>query len=589
MQYHACTWGAVYGSTERISDEGSRALPGSSEGYCDVATAPFQNVEEDGMQSTMMQYPLTLVHMLERAGRYFGNSEIVSRMPDRSLHRCTYQDFYRRSRLLASALTKAGLRKGDRVATLMWNHYAHLEAYFGVPVAGGVVHTLNLRLYPEDIAYIANDADDRFLIVDDILLPLLAQFKDRVKFERVFVVPLTGKPVPAPFENYEELLATGSEDFQYPELDENDPAAMCYTSGTTGRPPGVVYSHRSIALHSMSVLVGDIFGITSADVLLPVVPMFHVLSWGLPHAAVLVGSKFVMPGPYLDAESLVELCESEHVTFASGVPTIWMSVLQLLERTPAKQNVLSGLRVGVGGSAAPESMIRAFDKFGVTIIHAWGMTETSPIAAVSRLKPHLKGLSEDEQYAIRARTGFALPWVDVRVIGDDGQQVPTDAHAMGELQVRGPFVTGRYHNKEVDPAKFTSDGWLRTGDVANIDSEGYIKICDRTKDLIKSGGEWISSVDLENAIMAHPAVAEASVIAIPHPKWDERPLAFVVKKPFTEVTAKEIEDFIAPRFAKWWLPDEYVFVESIPRTSTGKFLKRTLRDIAAKRQTAQVK
>jgi fatty-acyl-CoA synthase len=540
------------------------------------------------MQSTMMQYPLTLVHMLERAGRYFGKSEIVSRMPDRSLHRCTYQDFYRRSRLLASALTKAGLRKGDRVATLMWNHYAHLEAYFGVPVSGGVVHTLNLRLYPEDIAYIANDADDRFLIVDDILLPLLAQFQDKVKFERVFVVPLTGKPVPAPYESYEALLATGSEDFEYPALDENEPAAMCYTSGTTGRPPGVVYSHRSIALHSMSVLVSDIFGTTSTDVLLPVVPMFHVLSWGLPHATVLVGSKFVMPGPYLDAESLVELCESEHVTFASGVPTIWMSVLQLLERTPARQDALKGMRIGVGGSAAPESMIRAFDQYGVTIIHAWGMTETSPIAAVSKLKPHLRGLSEDERYAIRARTGLPLPWVDLRVMGDDGNEVPTDAKAMGELQVRGPFVTGRYHNKEIDPAKFTADGWLRTGDVANIDSEGYIKICDRTKDLIKSGGEWISSVDLENAIMAHPAVAEASVIAMPHPKWDERPLAFVVKKPNVEVTAKEIENFIAPHFAKWWLPDEYVFVDAIPRTSTGKFLKRALREMAAKRGTAPV-
>ncbi|HEX8926538.1 MAG TPA: long-chain fatty acid--CoA ligase, partial [Terriglobales bacterium] len=511
------------------------------------------------MQSTMMQYPLTLVHMLERAGRYFGNSEIVSRMPDRSLHRCTYQDFYRRSRLLASALTKAGLRKGDRVATLMWNHYAHLEAYFGVPVAGGVTHTLNFRLYPEDIAYIANDAEDRFLIVDDILLPLLAQFQSKVKFERIFVVPLTGKPMPAPFESYEALLATGSDDFEYPVLDENDPAAMCYTSGTTGRPPGVVYSHRSIALHSMAILIADAFGATSADTLLPVVPMFHVLSWGLPHAVVMVGTKFVMPGPFLDAESLVNLCEREHVTLASGVPTIWMAVLQLLEAHPEKAKSLAGLRVGVGGSAAPESMIRAFEKFGVKILHAWGMTETSPIATVSNIKSHLRTLPDDEMFALRARCGFALPWVDLRVVGDDGKLIASDAKAMGELQVRGPFVTGRYHNREIDPAKFTSDGWLRTGDVASIDSEGYIKICDRTKDLIKSGGEWISSVDLENAIMAHPAVAEASVIAMPHPKWDERPLAFVVKKPNVDVTAKELEDFIAPHFAKWWLPDEYVF------------------------------
>jgi len=538
------------------------------------------------MQSTMMQYPLTLVHVLERAGRYFRNSEIVSRMPDRSLHRHTYGDFYRRSRQLASALTKAGLRKGDRVATLMWNHYAHLEAYFGVPVAGGVVHTLNLRLYPEDIAYIANDAADRFLIVDDILLPLLKQFIDRVSFEKIFVVPLTGQPVPAPFLNYEELLAPESGDFTYPELDENDPAAMCYTSGTTGRPPGVVYSHRSIVLHSMATLIGDTFAVNSADVLLPVVPMFHVLSWGLPHAAVTVGSKFVMPGPLLDAESLVELCESERVTFATGVPTVWLAVLQLLERCPNKRNLVHGMRIGIGGSAAPESMIRAFDKFGVTVIHAWGMTETSPIATVSTLKPHLTKLPEDERYAIRARAGYAIPWVDMRVVDDEGAPVADDGHAMGELQVRGPFITGRYHNKENDPLKFTADGWLRTGDVASIDSEGYIKICDRTKDLIKSGGEWISSVDIENAIMAHPAVAEASVIAVPHPKWDERPMAFVVLKPSTTLTAKEIEEFIAPKFAKWWLPDEYAFVDAIPRTSTGKFLKRALREMAAKAHEA---
>jgi fatty-acyl-CoA synthase len=299
----------------------------------------------------------------------------------------------------------------------------------------------------------------------------------------------------------------------------------------------------------------------------------------------MVGSKFVMPGPYLDPESLVELCESERVTLASGVPTIWLAVLQLLERTPKKRSTLAGLRVGVGGSAAPESMIRAFDKFGVRILHAWGMTETSPIATVSSIKAKLRGLPEDEMYALRARCGLAVPWIDLRVVGDDGREVPADAKAMGELQVRGPFVTGRYHNRELDAEKFTPDGWLRTGDVASIDSEGYIKICDRTKDLIKSGGEWISSVDLENAIMAHPAVAEASVIAMPDPKWDERPLAFVVKKPLIEVTSKEIEDFIAPHFTKWWLPDEYIFVDSIPRTSTGKFLKRSLREMAAKRKS----
>ena len=536
------------------------------------------------MRSTMMDYPLTLVHLLERAGHYFSRMEIVSRLPDRSLHRFTYGDFYGRSRALAAALTRAGMRKGDRVATLMWNHYAHLEAYFGIPVAGGVVHTLNLRLHPDDIAYIANDAEDRFLIVDDVLLPLLEQFKDRVRLERVFVVPLTGKPVPAGYEDYEELLKTGESGFDYPKLDENDAAGMCYTSGTTGRPPGVVYSHRSMVLHSLCTIAPDTFGIAQHEVVMPVVPMFHVLSWGIPHAAAMVGAKLVMPGPHLDPQSILDLCEREQVTLTTGVPTVWLGVLQLLDRKEREYRLAPGLRIGVGGSAAPEAMIRGFDKHGVTVIHAWGMTETSPIATVSRLKPHLRNLPEDERYAIRARTGCAIPFVDLRVIGDDDREVAADGKTMGEIQVRGPFVSGSYHNKERDPGKFTPDGWLRTGDVATIDAEGYIKICDRTKDLIKSGGEWISSVDLEGAIMGHPAVAEAAVVAAPHPKWGERPVAYVVLKANMAASGEEIAKFIEPKFAKWWLPDDYIFVDAIPRTSTGKFLKRELREKIARRK-----
>jgi len=538
------------------------------------------------MQSTMMNYPLTLVHLLERAGRYFPKSEVVSRLPDRSLHRSTYADFYRRSRALAAALTRAGMKKGDRVATLMWNHYAHLEAYFGIPVAGGVVHTLNLRLFPDDIAYIANDAEDRFLIVDDVLLPLLEQFKDRIHLERVFVVPLTGNPIPGGYENYEELLQSGDGPFEYPVLDENDPAGMCYTSGTTGRPPGVVYSHRSMVLHSLATVAPDTFGIAQHEVVMPVVPMFHVLSWGIPHATVMVGAKLILPGPHLDPQSLVDLCEREQVTLTTGVPTLWLGVLQLLERNEKEYRLAAGLRIGVGGSAAPEAMIRGFDKYGVTVIHAWGMTETSPIASISRLKPHLRSLPEDERYAVRARTGYAIPFVDLRIVGDDGREVPADGKTMGEIQVRGPFVTGSYHNKERDPGKFTPDGWLRTGDVATIDAEGYFKICDRTKDLIKSGGEWISSVDLENAIMGHPAVAEATVVAVPHTKWGERPLAFIVLKPNMTTSGEEVARFLEPKFAKWWLPDEYIFVDTIPKTSTGKFLKRELREKMAARKLA---
>jgi acyl-CoA synthetase (AMP-forming)/AMP-acid ligase II len=530
------------------------------------------------MRSTMMDYPLTLVHLLERAGRYFPKVEIVSRLPDHSIRRATYGDFHRRARALAEALTRAGLRRGDRVATLMWNHYAHLEAYFGIPAAGGVLHTLNLRLHPDDLAYIANDAEDRFLIVDDVLMPLLEQFRRRVDFERIFVVPLSGGPAPARLENYEELLASAAGNFQYPDLDENEAAGMCYTSGTTGRPRGVVYSHRSTVLHAYNVISTAFHAMAPTDVVMPAVPMFHANAWGHPYAAVMVACKQVFPGPYLDANSLLELCQSEQVTLSSGVPTLWLAVLQTLEREPKRFRLAPGMRLIVGGSAAPEALIRAFDRFGITVIHAWGMTETSPGCAAGLLKPTMTDLDEDERYALRAKQGYPALFVDARVIAENGEEVPADGVAMGELQVRGPYIAGSYYHGGREPDKFTADGWLRTGDVATVDAEGYIKITDRTKDLIKSGGEWISSVDLENALMGHPAVAEAAVVAIPHPKWDERPLAVIALKPGKKATGGEIAKFLEGRFAKWWLPDDYVFVDAIPRTSTGKFLKLKLRD-----------
>jgi acyl-CoA synthetase (AMP-forming)/AMP-acid ligase II len=530
------------------------------------------------MRSTMMDYPLTLVHLLERAGRYYPKVEIVSRLADHSLHRTTYGEFHRRARALAEALTRAGLKRGDRVATLMWNHYAHLEAYFGIPAAGGVLHTLNLRLHPDDLAYIANHAEDRFLIVDDVLMPLLEQFRHRVDFERIFVLPLGGARVPAGLENYEEFLATATGNFQYPDLDEDEAAGMCYTSGTTGRPRGVVYSHRSTVIHCYNVTSTAFHAIAPADVVMPAVPMFHANAWGHPYGAVMVGCKQVFPGPYLDAQSLLELCQSERVTLSTGVPTVWLSVLQMLEREPGRFRIAPGMRLIVGGSAAPEAMIRAFDRFGITVIHAWGMTETSPGCAAARLKPTMTDLSEDERYAVRAKQGYPPAFVDARVIGEDGSEVAADGVTMGELQVRGPYIAGSYYHSGPEPEKFASDGWLRTGDVATVDAEGYIKITDRTKDLIKSGGEWISSVDLENAIMGHPAVAEAAVVAIPHPKWDERPLAVIALKPGKKATGAEIAKFLEGSFAKWWLPDDYVFVDAIPRTSTGKFLKAKLRE-----------
>jgi len=535
------------------------------------------------MESTMMDYPLTLPHILERAGRYFPKVEIVSRLPDKSLHRTTYGEFYRRSRALAEGLCKAGLNQGDRVATLMWNHYAHLEAYFGIPAAGGVLHTLNLRLHPNDLEYIVNNAEDRFLIVDDVLLPVLEGFRSRVNFERIFVVNHSGAPLPAGLESYADLIASASGNFAYPRIDEREAAGMCYTSGTTGSPRGVVYSHRSTVLHSYNCLLSSTMRVSASDVILPVVPMFHANAWGVPYAAAMTGAGLVFPGPYLDGESVLELFEREQVTFSAGVPTVWLAVLQLLEREASRWRLAPGLRLAVGGSAAPESLIRGFDRFGITVLHAWGMTETSPVATIASLKPHLERVPENQRYAYRAKQGYAVPFVDLRVVGDDGKEVAPDGKSMGEIQVRGPYITARYFKMEPTAEKFTADGWLRTGDVATIDDEGYIKITDRTKDLIKSGDEWISSVDLENAIMGHPAVAEAAVIAIPHPKWDERPLAVIVLKPGAQATPQDIENFLAGKFAKWWLPDEYVFADAIPRTSTGKFLKTALRERYGKR------
>jgi fatty-acyl-CoA synthase len=525
----------------------------------------------------MMRFPLTLTAILEHAGKMHRHSEIVSRMPDKSLHRESFGDFYGRARLLAEALQKAGLKRGDRVATLMWNHYVHMEAYFGIPAAGGVVHTLNLRLFPEDIIYIANHAGDRFLIVDDVLLPLYDKFKDKVKFERVFVVSLTGKPVPAGYEDYEALLKTASGDFDYPEIDENEACGMCYTSGTTGRPKGVAYSHRSTVLHSLGVALPDVLHVSVHDTIMPVVPMFHANAWGLPYASIMMGAKLVMPGPHLDGASLVDLFSREKVTIGAGVPTLWFGVLDMLRKERKNYPMMPGLRLVVGGSAAPESMIRGFDELGISILHAWGMTEMSPLGSTGVLPPFITQMDEDTRYAYRAKQGRAAPFVDVRVMNDDGV-APWDGEAMGELQVRGPWVAASYYNPEEPIKSWTEDGWFRTGDVCTIDQDGFIKLTDRTKDLIKSGGEWISSVDLENALMGHPAVLEAAVIAIAHPKWTERPLACVVLKKDASASAEELKAFLAAKFASWWLPDAIEFVAEIPKTSTGKFQKTRLRD-----------
>ncbi|HUP92462.1 MAG TPA: long-chain fatty acid--CoA ligase [Solimonas sp.] len=527
------------------------------------------------MRSTMMTTPLTLDRLLERLGGLFKDVPIVSRLPDRTLRRTDNALLYRNSRRLAQALLRAGLKPGERVATLMWNHAAHLEAYFGVPVAGGVLHTLNLRLFPQDIAYIAQHAGDRFLIVDDVLLPLFEKFRDQVKFERVFVNRFGGGVAHA-YEDYAQFLDSADGDFEYPLLDENAPCGMCYTSGTTGRPKGVVYSHRSNILHALAAALPDAAALSVRDVLLPVVPMFHANAWGLPYMSAMVGCVQVFPGPHLDFESVLDLINQAGVTIAGAVPTIWMGVLQALRKDPSRRPV-KPLRLMVGGSAPPPALIQGLREFGIDLIPVWGLTETSPIASYSQMRPQLDALPEEERMKYRAKAGVPLPLVDLRIWNEHGA-APWDGQSVGEIEVRGPWVTASYHDRPDAADRFSADGWFRTGDVASMTPEGYITISDRAKDLIKSGGEWISSVDLENEIMAHPAVLEAVVIAVAHDKWMERPLAVVVLRPGAALSFEQLRAHLKGKFADWWLPDGCEFVEQIPRTSTGKFQKLVLRE-----------
>ena len=522
----------------------------------------------------MMDFPLTVPYLLDRAARYFPGVEVVSRRPDRSVARSSYAEVRTRAHQLAGGLARLGVGRGDRVATLGWNHARHLEAYFGVPLMGAVLHTLNPRLSNADLAYIVNHADDSVLLVDDVLLPVLEQLRGQVNLKHV-IVWAGGTQAPDGMIDYEELIAPEPEEFAAPRHDEHEAACMCYTSGTTGRPKGVVYSHRAIVLHSLASAMTDGLAIGQREVLCPVVPMFHVNGWGLPFTGTLVGCKQVLPGPHLDAESLLDLYVQEGVTVSAGVPTIWLGILQALEKEPDRWS-LGGIRMVVGGSAAPESLIRGFDRHGLRVTHAWGMTEMTPLGTVSWLKRSLEELPEDQRYAYRAKQGLPVPLVEARVMGPMGE-APWDGESMGELEVRGPWVASRYYQAPEFTGKWSEDGWFRTGDVATIDHEGYVKLTDRTKDLVKSGGEWISSVDLENALMGHPAVAQAAVIAAKHPKWDERPVAIVVAKEGATVTAEELRGFLEPRFAKFWLPDEFVFTSEIPQTAAGKFLKSALR------------
>jgi fatty-acyl-CoA synthase len=541
---------------------------------------PEQTIGETGtMRGLMMDFPLTVPAILERAGRTFGNVEIVSRRPDRGLARSTWGDLYNRSRRLANALIGLGLQRGDRVATLLWNNSAHMEAYFGVPVAGGVLHTLNLRLHPDELAFIANHAGDRFLIVDDVLLPILQKFRQRVKFERVIVVPFGGCEVPrAGYDRYEELLACVSDEFSYPQLDENEAAAMCYTSGTTGRPKGVVYSHRAIVLHSMSCCGVDSLGVSMRDTMLPVTSLFHANGWGIPFTSAMAGAKVVLAGPYADGEGLLDLMEQERVTVTTGVPTVWFGVLEALGKFPGRWKIDWPVRMHVGGASTSEALMRGFDRHGITVVCSWGMTETTPVGSSCHLRPFMDAWSDDKKYAQRTKAGTPAAFLEARIVRLDGSKAPRDGSSVGELEVRGPWVAADYYNMPEEAHKWSADGWLRTGDMGHIDQYGYMKLVDRSKDLIKSGGEWISSVDLENALMGHPSVKEAAVIGVPHPKWQERPLAVVVLIEGASAEPAELLEFLGAKFAKWQLPDAFVFASEIPRTSVGKFRKTALRE-----------
>jgi fatty-acyl-CoA synthase len=532
---------------------------------------------EESMRGTMMDFPLVLPVLLERAGKVLGDVEIVSYRPDKIASRSTFQDFYNRSRQLAKALQKLGLQPGERVACLLWNHDAHLEAFFGVPCAGGILHSLNLRLHPPEIAKIVRHAEDRFLIVDDVLLPLYEKFAEDLKFEKVIVVPYGFASVPEGFVNYQDLLTEGCGDFQYPALDENDGASMCFTSGTTGFSHGVIYTHRSLVLHSMTSAMTDAFGLSHHDTILPLSPMFHANAWGVPYTAVMTGARIVFPGSNLDPEHILDVMTKENVTIATGVPTVWINVLDTLEKNPGRWKFEQPVRVISGGTAPPSELMHRLDAYGIHILHLWGMTETSPIATVGRLKTRMKDWPEEKKCEVRGKQGWPAPLIELRVMRPEGE-APWDGVTPGEIEIRGPWVAQQYYKAPDQAYKWSPDGWFRTGDVGTIDQDGIMKLVDRAKDLVKSGGEWISSVDLENTLMGHPAVKEACVIAVPHPKWQERPLAAVVLKDGAQISEHELREFLAQKFAKWQLPDAFVFVESIPRTSVGKFKKIALRE-----------
>ena len=530
------------------------------------------------MDGLMMDFQLTIPTLVRRAEALYGAGEIVTRLPDRSLRTLTYGDVLTRARRLATALRRLGVRSGDRVATFCWNHHQHLECYYGVPSMGGVLHTLNIRLAAEEVAYIANHAEDRVVLVDEVLLPVFERVRPHLRTIEEIVVVEAGSAPPDGMLDYETLLAAAEPDpFDAP-IDERQAAGLCYTSGTTGRPKGVLYSHRSQLLHTLVYNQADLLGFTGRDTVLPVVPMFHANAWGTPYSTLICGARQVQAGPHLDPASLVDLLVRERVTLALGVPTIWMGILQELDRHRGEYDLSSLRAMLVGGAAVPEAMIRAYrERHGLQVIQGWGMTETSPVASVSIHPPELAAADADARYAYAARAGRPMPFVETRVVTESGV-APWDDRTMGELHVRGPWVAASYYGDSEGADRFTDDGWFKTGDIVTIEPGGSIAIRDRSKDVIKSGGEWISSVALENALMSHPAVAEAAVVGLPHPRWDERPLAVVVRRDGCDCTPDDLLRHLLPLFPRWWMPNGFEFVSAIPRTSVGKFQKTAIRE-----------
>ncbi len=533
------------------------------------------------MLGLMQNQPLLISSLIDFAERHHGDAEIVSRRVEGDIHRYTYRDVARRARQVAGALDALKLQFSDRVATLAWNGYRHLELYFGVSGSGRVLHTLNPRLHPDLVAWIANHAEDQMLFFDLSFLPLVQAVHARCTTIKHYIALCDADKLPQGsgipnLSSYEAWIAPHAPDYDWPSFDENSASSMCYTSGTTGNPKAALYSHRSTILHAYAAALPDVVCLSARDSILPVVPMFHVNAWGIPYSAAMTGAKLVFPGAALDGKSVYELIESEGVTMAAGVPTVWLGLLNHVAQHGLKFSTMR--RTMIGGSACPPAMIRTFKQdYDVTVLHGWGMTEMSPLGTVCSLKKKQLALSHEEQLAVMAKQGRAIYGVDMKIVDPEGKELPWDGKAYGDLQVKGPWIIGEYFKGE--GGNPLVDGWFPTGDVATIDPDGYLQITDRSKDVIKSGGEWISSIDIENIAVAHPAVAMAACIGVKHPKWDERPIIAVVKKPGAEVTREELLKFYEGKTAKWQIPDDVVFVEAIPLGATGKILKTKLREL----------